>query len=52
MNYNFDAAKLLSMKFLPICLPETGVLDPKPKLLGFHMPRLATCPYMPNKEAW
>jgi hypothetical protein len=28
---------------------ETGVLDLRPKLLGFHMSGLATCPYMPNK---
>jgi uncharacterized protein (DUF1499 family) len=27
---------------------ETGVLDSSPKLLGFHISDLATCPNMPN----
>jgi hypothetical protein len=27
-------------------------LDPKPKLLGFHMSGLTICPYTPNKETW
>jgi hypothetical protein len=31
---------------------ETGLLDPRPKILGFHMPSPATHPYMPNKEVW
>jgi hypothetical protein len=31
---------------------ETGVLDPRPKLLGFHIPGLVTHLYMPNEEAW
>jgi hypothetical protein len=31
---------------------ETGVLDVRPIVLGFHMPGLAIHPYMPNKEAW
>jgi hypothetical protein len=31
---------------------EPEVLDSRPKLLGFHMPGLATPPHMPNKEAW
>jgi hypothetical protein len=26
----------------PLQSHETGVLDPKPRLLGFHMPDLAT----------
>jgi hypothetical protein len=30
---------------------ETGVLDPRPKLLEFHMLGLVTHPYTPNKEA-
>jgi hypothetical protein len=34
-----------------INLNETGVLDPRPKLLGFHMPYLAACPQMPNQDA-
>jgi hypothetical protein len=29
---------------------STEVLNPWTKLLGFHMPDLATCPCMPNKE--
>jgi hypothetical protein len=29
---------------------ETGVLDPRPKLPGFHMPGEATHSYTPNKE--
>jgi hypothetical protein len=31
---------------------ETTVLDPRPKLPRFHMPGLATRPWVPNKEAW
>jgi hypothetical protein len=31
---------------------ETGVLDPRPKLLGFHMLGPVTHPYLPNKETW
>jgi hypothetical protein len=31
---------------------KTGILDPMPKLLRFHMSALAICPYTPNKEAW
>jgi hypothetical protein len=27
-------------------------LEPRPKLLRFHMPGLATHPKMANKEAW
>jgi hypothetical protein len=30
---------------------ETGVLGPRPKLLGFCMSGPATCPYWPNEEA-
>jgi hypothetical protein len=29
---------------------ETGILIPKPKILGFHMSGPATCPYKPNKR--
>jgi hypothetical protein len=31
---------------------ETGVLNPRPKLLEFHMPGPATYTSTPNKEAW
>jgi hypothetical protein len=31
---------------------ETGVLDPRPKLLRFHLPGPATHPYRLNQEAW
>jgi hypothetical protein len=31
---------------------EIRVLDPKSKLLGFHMSGLVTHPYKPNKETW
>jgi hypothetical protein len=31
---------------------ETGVLDPKLGLLGFHMLGPPICPYVPDKEAW
>jgi hypothetical protein len=35
-----------------ICDLETGVLGPRPKLLGFRMSSLGTHPYTPNKETW
>jgi hypothetical protein len=31
---------------------ESGILDPRPKFLGFHMPCQDTFLYTPNKEAW
>jgi hypothetical protein len=31
---------------------KIGVLNPRPKLLGFHMPVQATCTYTPNKQEW
>jgi hypothetical protein len=31
---------------------ETGVLDLRTKLLGFHVSGPASCLYMPNKETW
>jgi hypothetical protein len=36
----------------PRAQPETRVLDPRHKLLGFYMSGLAARPYMPNKETW
>jgi hypothetical protein len=33
-----------------ICGFETGVLNPRPKFLGFHMSGPTTNPYMPKKE--
>jgi hypothetical protein len=29
---------------------ESGVLNSRPKLLGFHMSSPATCSFIPNKE--
>jgi hypothetical protein len=39
-----------TLNFYPKTAFETGVLDPRPKLLGFHMsvPAIGTC--MPNRE--
>jgi hypothetical protein len=31
---------------------KTGVLDPRPKILDFHMSGLTTHSYIPNKETW
>jgi hypothetical protein len=34
------------------CHSETRVLNPRAKLLGFHMSGVASHPSTPNKETW
>jgi hypothetical protein len=40
----------LPSPYLDFVINEIGVLDLRPKLLGFHMPGLATCPCMPIRR--